>query len=105
MKPPAAPVAALSLRHKWRTLLLLCLAEFLGMTVWFSASAVVPALTAAWTLDDSGRAWLTLSVQIGFVAGAFGSALLNVSDRRAHQPAVCRDGAPRRGQHGPDCRG
>lgn len=51
------------------------------MAVWFSASAVVPALTTAWTLDDSGRAWLTMSVQIGFVVGAFGSAVLNLADR------------------------
>lgn len=66
---------------KWRTLLLLALAELLGMAVWFSASAVVPALTGAWGLSDAGRAWLTMSVQIGFVAGAFGSALLNLADR------------------------
>ncbi len=66
---------------KWRTLILLAVAELLGMSVWFSASAVVPALTREWALDDSGRAWLTLSVQIGFVAGAFGSALLNLADR------------------------
>ncbi len=66
---------------KWRTLLLLALAELLGMAVWFSASAVVPALTVAWALNDSGRAWLTMSVQSGFVAGAFGSALLNLADR------------------------
>ncbi len=66
---------------KWPTLLLLALAELLGMAVWFSASAVVPALTSAWDLNDSGRAWLTMSVQIGFVAGAFGSALLNLADR------------------------
>ncbi len=62
-------------------LLLLALAELLGMAVWFSASAVVPALTTAWELHDAGRAWLTMSVQIGFVAGAFGSALLNLADR------------------------
>lgn len=66
---------------KWRTLLLLSLAELLGMTVWFSASAVVPALTSVWRLNDSGRAWLTMSVQIGFVFGAFGSAVLNLADR------------------------
>src|SRR6266540_1865403 len=66
---------------KWRMLLLLALAELLGMAVWFSASAVVPALTTAWELHDAGRAWLTMSVQIGFVAGAFGSALLNLADR------------------------
>ncbi|HYA48872.1 MAG TPA: MFS transporter [Burkholderiales bacterium] len=60
---------------------LLALAEFLGMSVWFSASAVVPALAAAWNLGPSGQAWLTMSVQLGFVAGAFGSAVLNLADR------------------------
>ena len=68
-------------RKKWRTLLLLSLAELLAMAVWFSASAVVPTLTSAWHLSDSGRAWLTMSVQIGFVVGAFGSTLLNLADR------------------------
>jgi MFS family permease len=70
-----------SLTGKWRTLLWLSFATLLGMAVWFSASAVVPTLTEAWNLGDSGRAWLTMSVQIGFVAGAFGSALLNLADR------------------------
>jgi len=69
------------LNHKWRTLWLLALAELLAMATWFSASAVVPALTAAWELDAGGRAWLTMSVQIGFVAGALVSALLNLADR------------------------
>jgi MFS family permease len=70
-----------SLAHKWRTLLLLALAELLGMAVWFSASAVVPALTEAWALTDNGRSWLTMSVQIGFVVGALSSAILNLADR------------------------
>jgi MFS family permease len=65
---------------KWRTILLLAIAELLGMAVWFSASAVVSSLAQAWSLDDSGRAWLTMSVQAGFVIGAFLSALLNLSD-------------------------
>lgn len=72
--------------NKWRTLLLLSLAELLAMAVWFSASAVVPALTAAWGLDEGGRAWLTMSVQIGFVVGAFGSAVLNLADRLPTRP-------------------
>ncbi len=65
---------------KWRILFTLSLAELLGMALWFSASAVSPALTAEWGLDDAGRAWLTISVQIGFVVGTFISALLNLSD-------------------------
>ncbi len=69
------------LTGKWRTIGLLSLAELLGMATWFSASAVVPVLTDEWALSDSGRSWLTMSVQIGFVLGAFGSALLNLADR------------------------
>ena len=65
---------------KWRTIGLLCIAEMLGMAVWFSESAVVASLAQAWSLDDSGRAWLTMSVQAGFVVGALISALLNLSD-------------------------
>ncbi len=71
----------LSSGRKTRALALLSLTELLGMSVWFSASAVVPALTAAWGLTASGQAWLTMSVQIGFVAGALGSAVLNLADR------------------------
>jgi MFS family permease len=66
---------------KWRTLLLLILAELLAMAVWFSASAVLSPLTDAWNLTDSGKSWLTMSVQIGFVVGAFGSAVLTLADR------------------------
>jgi MFS family permease len=67
-------------RQKRRSLILLALAELLGMSVWFSASAVVPALTKVWNLGSSGQAWLTIAVQIGFVAGALASAVLNLAD-------------------------
>lgn len=78
---PGAATDAASVPTQWRVPLLLSLAESLSMAVWFSASAVVPALTDAWHLNDSSRSWLTMSVQIGFVVGAFGSVLLNLADR------------------------
>ena len=65
---------------KRRSLSLVCLTEFLAMSVWFSASAVVPALASAWDLRSSGQAWLTMSVQLGFVAGALVSAVFNLAD-------------------------
>ena len=65
---------------RWRALLLIAAAEFLGMSLWFSASAVAPALKAEWHLSDSASAWLTLAVQLGFVAGTLASALLNLPD-------------------------
>jgi MFS family permease len=66
---------------KRRALGLISLTELLGMSVWFSASAVVPALREAWELTANEQAWLTMSVQLGFVAGALGSATLNLADR------------------------
>lgn len=51
------------------------------MAVWFSASAVVPQLALVWNLDEGQRAWLTMSVQLGFVAGTLISAILNLADR------------------------
>jgi len=66
---------------KWRSLSLLAFAELLAMSVWFSASAVVPQLTAEWGLTSSQRAWMTMSVQLGFVAGTLVSAVLNMADR------------------------
>lgn len=68
------------MNDKWRTIILLSLSVLFSMAVYFSASAVVPALTKLWSLDDSGRAWLTMSVQLGFVIGAALSALTNLSD-------------------------
>lgn len=65
---------------KWRALAFLSVAELLAMSLWFSASAVMPALSREWGLDASGEAWLTMSVQIGFVAGAFLSALATLPD-------------------------
>ena len=75
------PPAPLSPDDKRRAFGFLCLTQFLGMSVWFSASAIVPALSAAWSLTASGQAWLTMSVQLGFVAGTLASAVLNVADR------------------------
>jgi MFS family permease len=63
-----------------RALTLLAVALTLGMTTWFSASAVIPQLRSTWELSDSSAAWLTIAVQLGFVAGAILSSLFNLAD-------------------------
>ncbi|MFN2595593.1 MAG: MFS transporter [Pyrinomonadaceae bacterium] len=65
---------------RWRALALLACAELLGMSLWFSASAVTPALRVEWTLSETAASWLTLAVQLGFVVGTLFSALLNLPD-------------------------
>ncbi|WP_331055617.1 MFS transporter [Longimicrobium sp.] len=60
--------------------MLLAIAELLGMSLWFSASAVSPRLQALWHLTDAQAGWLTGAVQLGFVAGTAIAALLNLAD-------------------------
>lgn len=65
---------------QWQTLILLSVAELLGMTLWFSAAAVLPALKIEWNLNESNATWLTLAVQLGFVVGTLLSAVFNLPD-------------------------
>lgn len=63
-----------------RQLWLIALVQVLGMALWFSMSAVVPALREDWAISDQEAAWLTAAVQIGFVTGALLSATANLAD-------------------------
>ena len=65
---------------RWRMLTLLAISELLGMSLWFTGSAIAPQLQEQWQLSTSAAAWLTTTVQLGFVAGTGLSALLNVAD-------------------------
>lgn len=76
----AVPDAAADSPAAWRMLAALGAAELLGMSLWFSATAVTPALTAAFALDPPQVAWLTMAVQAGFVVGTFVTALGNLAD-------------------------
>jgi MFS family permease len=58
----------------------LSLAMFLGMTLWFSATAANAPIVAEFGLSPTETAWLTMAVQGGFVAGTLLSALLNLPD-------------------------
>jgi MFS family permease len=65
---------------KWRALGLVAVAELLAMSLWFSATAAAPELASEWSLTASETAWLTIAVQLGFVAGALLSSVLTLSD-------------------------
>jgi MFS family permease len=58
----------------------LSLAMFLGMTLWFSATAANAPIVAEFHLSLGETAWLTMAVQAGFVLGTLVSALLNLPD-------------------------
>ena len=75
---PAEPAAPSSAR--WRALFWLALASLLGMSSWFSGTAVIGPLRTAWALTPAQASWLTIAVQLGFVTGALISALTNLVD-------------------------
>jgi len=66
--------------RRFGVLALLAAAELLGMSLWFTASAVSPQLRELWGLTASQAGWLTGVVQLGFVAGTAVAALLNLAD-------------------------
>lgn len=63
-----------------RALFLIAIGQLLALSLWFSASAVAPQLREVWGLSIGEEAGLTLAVQIGFVAGALVSSVLNLAD-------------------------
>ena len=67
-------------------LALLAGAELLGMSLWFTASAVSPQLAELWGLTAGETGWLTTVVQLGFVAGTAFAAALNLADILPDRP-------------------
>ena len=55
--------------------------QVMAMALWFSASAIVPALTAEFHLSAFSQAALTSGVQAGFVIGCLASAVFGLADR------------------------
>jgi len=67
--------------EKRKAIVLLAVAEVLALSLWFSASAVVPSLKAEGTVSDAQAALFTSAVSIGFVFGTLISAILTLPDR------------------------
>src|SRR5262245_12165946 len=72
--------APLSRPTPGRIMILLSLAELMGMSPWFAASAMAPQLVARWSLEPAQVGALTSAVQLGFVAGTALAAFLNLAD-------------------------
>ncbi|WP_228941966.1 MFS transporter [Nocardioides sp. Leaf374] len=78
--PPATTTDAGPRSSPAWALAVVAASTLLTMGVWFSATAVVPRLEVAWGLSSGGAAALTIAVQVGFVLGAVGSAVLGLAD-------------------------
>ncbi len=66
---------------KLASVAIIALCQVTAMALWFSASAVIPALVAEYGLTGFAQAALTSGVQAGFVLGCLISAFLGLPDR------------------------
>ena len=68
-------------RSKRTSITVIAACQVAAMSLWFSASAVLPALTAEFALSQFTQSALTSAVQLGFVIGCVASAVLGLPDR------------------------
>jgi len=66
---------------KRASMTVIAICQVAAMALWFSASAVVPALAAEFHLTPFAQATLTSAVQVGFVVGCVVSAIFGLADR------------------------
>ncbi len=63
-----------------RMLFLVSIASVFGLSVWFSTNAIASALETEKGFSSGDIAWLTIAVQLGFVAGTLLISLTNLAD-------------------------
>ncbi|WP_416897793.1 MAG: MFS transporter [Minwuia sp.] len=66
---------------KWRAVGLLCLAEILALSLWFTGAATLPAIRAETQISDLQASLYSSMLSVGFVAGTLTSAILGLADR------------------------
>src|SRR5256885_4946214 len=66
---------------KRASMTIIAICQVMAMALWFSASAIIPALAAEFRLSNFQQATLTSAVQVGFVIGCLASAVLGLADR------------------------
>ena len=67
--------------RSWRALMWICLSVLFALSLWFSASVVAQEIIELWHIQPKFEAWLSASIPIGFVTGAFVSAYFGLADR------------------------
>jgi len=66
---------------KFRSIALLTLVEVAALSLWFVTAAILPDMLREVQISPARQAALSSGVQLGFVVGALGSAMLGLADR------------------------
>ncbi len=65
---------------RWRALAIIAGANVLAMATWFSATAVIANVSAAYGIAPQNQGLITAAVQLGFFAGAMSSSIIALPD-------------------------
>ncbi len=68
-------------QSRWTALTLIAISQLFALSLWFSASVIIPELTMIWNLTGMTEALISSSVPIGFIFGALGSSYFGIADR------------------------
>jgi MFS family permease len=63
-------------RAKLTTLAWICLAEFLGMSIWFSFSAIKPILADEWSISNTDAGYILSAFQLGYIVAVVAVGML-----------------------------
>lgn len=74
---------------KWRAVALLCVAEILALSLWFTGAATLPAIRAEYPISDLQASLYSSMLSVGFVTGTLTSAILGLADRWRPQFFFC----------------
>jgi len=66
---------------RWIALSVIAVCELFALSLWFGASSISSSLLAVWHVGPAWTSYVTTTVQVGFVLGAFASAYTGVADR------------------------
>lgn len=67
--------------NRWYALFWISIAQLFALSLWFSATVIIPDLKVVWTLSAFSEAFISASVPLGFIFGAFFSAYFGLPDR------------------------
>ena len=67
--------------NRWYALFWISIAQLFALSLWFSATVIIPDLKLIWTLSTFSEAFISASVPLGFIFGAFFSAYFGLADR------------------------
>jgi len=79
--PTTEPADKAADRTARRAVRIIVVAQFLAVSLWFSANGAADGLAAAWGLRPADLGWLTNAVQAGFITGTLMLSLSGLADR------------------------